>query len=57
MILLQLCLSRALRCIAGAYKEEHLAKRDKFEENLIFLGVAGSIDPPREEAKRCSFKM
>lgn len=42
--------SRALRCIAAAYKEEHLTKGDKLEQNLIFLGVAGSIDPPREEA-------
>lgn len=42
--------SRALRCIAGAYKEENLTKGEKLEQNLIFLGVAGSIDPPREEA-------
>ncbi|MBW6408536.1 calcium-translocating P-type ATPase, PMCA-type [Clostridium weizhouense] len=43
--------SRALRCIACAYKEEGLVKGDKLEENLIFLGVAGSIDPPRDEAR------
>jgi Ca2+-transporting ATPase len=42
--------SRALRCIAAAYKEEHLTRSEKLEQNLIFLGVAGSIDPPREEA-------
>ena len=42
--------SRALRCIAGAYKEENLTKGEKLEQNLIFLGIAGSIDPPREEA-------
>lgn len=42
--------SRALRCIAAAYKDEHLVKGDKLEENLIFLGIAGSIDPPRAEA-------
>lgn len=42
--------SRALRCIAAAYKEEHLTRGEKLEQNLIFLGVAGSIDPPREEA-------
>ena len=43
--------SRALRCIAAAYKEEHLVKSEKLEFNLIFLGVAGSIDPPRVEAR------
>ncbi len=43
--------SRALRCIAAAYKEEHLIKSEKLESNLIFLGVAGSIDPPRIEAR------
>ena len=43
--------SRALRCIAAAYKEEHLTKNEKLESNLIFLGVAGSIDPPRVEAR------
>ena len=43
--------SRALRCIAAAYKEEHLVKSEKLETNLIFLGVAGSIDPPRTEAR------
>ena len=43
--------SRALRCIAAAYKEEHLVKNDKLESNLIFIGVAGSIDPPRKEAR------
>ena len=48
--------SRALRCIAGAYKEEHLIRGDKLEENLIFLGIAGSIDPPREEARDAVLK-
>lgn len=48
--------SRALRCIAAAYKEEHLVKGDKLEENLIFLGIAGSIDPPREEARDAVLK-
>lgn len=43
--------SRALRCIAAAYKEENLSKNSKLEEHLIFLGVAGSIDPPRDEAR------
>jgi len=48
--------SRALRCIAGAYKEEHLIKGEKLEQNLIFLGIAGSIDPPREEARDAVLK-
>ena len=48
--------SRALRCIAGAYKEEHLTRGDKLEEDLIFLGIAGSIDPPREEARDAVLK-
>ena len=48
--------SRALRCIAGACKEEHLIKGEKLEQNLIFLGIAGSIDPPREEARDAVLK-
>ncbi len=43
--------SRALRCIAAAYKEENLNKNNSIEEHLIFIGVAGSIDPPRDEAR------
>lgn len=48
--------SRALRCIAAAYKEEHIIKGEKLEENLIFIGIAGSIDPPREEARDAVLK-
>lgn len=48
--------SRALRCIAAAYKEENLSKGDSLEQNLIFIGVAGSIDPPREEARDAVLK-
>ena len=48
--------SRALRCIAAAYKEEQLIKGEKLEENLIFIGIAGSIDPPREEARDAVLK-
>lgn len=48
--------SRALRCIAAAYKEEGLVKNDKLEEGLIFIGVAGSIDPPRIEARDAVLK-
>ena len=43
--------SRALRCIAGAYKDENLTRSEKLEDGLIFIGVAGSIDPPRAEAR------
>lgn len=42
--------SRALRCLAAAYKEENLDYKNKLEENLVFIGVTGSIDPPRKEA-------
>ncbi|WP_346937695.1 calcium-translocating P-type ATPase, PMCA-type [uncultured Clostridium sp.] len=42
---------RALRCIAGAYKEDNLIKGDKVENSLVFVGVAGIIDPPRKEVK------
>jgi Ca2+-transporting ATPase len=48
--------SRALRCIAAAYKEEGLIKNDKLEQGLIFVGVAGSIDPPRLEARDAVLK-
>ncbi|MGL5151429.1 MAG: calcium-translocating P-type ATPase, SERCA-type [Clostridium sp.] len=48
--------SRALRCIAGAYKEDRLVKSDKLESDLIFVGVAGSIDPPRLEVRDAVLK-
>ena len=48
--------NRALRCIAAAYKEEHVVKNDSVEDNLIFLGVAGSMDPPRIEVKDAVLK-
>ena len=48
--------SRALRCIAAAYKDEGLVKSEKLEKNLIFIGVAGSMDPPREEARDAVIK-
>lgn len=48
--------SRALRCLATAYKEENLSKNSKLEENLIFIGVTGSIDPPRKEAGEAVLK-
>lgn len=48
--------NRALRCIAAAYKEEGLVRNDSLEKNLIFLGVAGSIDPPRVEVRDAVLK-
>ncbi|MGG7176556.1 calcium-translocating P-type ATPase, PMCA-type [Clostridium paraputrificum] len=48
--------SRALRCIAAAYKEEGLVNNEKLENGLIFIGVAGSIDPPRLEARDAVLK-
>lgn len=48
--------SRALRCIAAAYKEDGLAKNESLENGLVFLGVAGSIDPPRVEVRDAVLK-
>ena len=48
--------SRALRCIAAAYKDENLVKNESIEKDLIFIGVAGSIDPPRKEARDAVLK-
>lgn len=48
--------SRALRCIAAAYKEENLTKSSSLEDHLIFIGVVGSIDPPRDEARDAVLK-
>lgn len=48
--------NRALRCIASAYKETGLIKGDELEKDLIFLGVAGSIDPPRIEVRDAVLK-
>ncbi len=43
--------SSALRVLAVAYKE--LGKNDRgYEKNLIFAGLVGMIDPPRDEAAR-----
>lgn len=42
----------ALRCIAGAYKEKDIIKSSReLEKDLIFVGIAGMIDPPRLEVK------
>lgn len=47
---------RALRCIGGAYKTENLIKGDQIENGLVFVGVAGIIDPPRKEVKDAVLK-
>lgn len=41
----------ALRCIAAAYKKDGLINEKNCERDLTFIGIAGMIDPPREEAK------
>ncbi|MDU8975770.1 MAG: cation-translocating P-type ATPase, partial [Clostridium perfringens] len=43
--------NRALRCIGGAYRVENLTRSESLENELIFLGIAGIIDPPRPEVK------
>ncbi len=45
----------ALRVLAMAYKEiDHMPSKEEMkniEKDLIFIGMVGMIDPPREEAK------
>jgi len=48
--------SQALRVLAIAYKELPKTEAKKYDEkelesDLIFIGLAGMIDPPRDEAK------
>ncbi|WP_392486368.1 calcium-translocating P-type ATPase, PMCA-type [Haloimpatiens sp. FM7315] len=45
----------ALRCVAGAYKER-VNSRSDMEKDLVFVGVAGIIDPPRKEIKDAVLK-
>ena len=42
----------ALRVLAFGYKElDHKPEKEELEKDLIFIGLYGMIDPPREEAK------
>ena len=43
--------SDCLRTLAIAYKKVTSFSKDHFEEELIFLGLVGMEDPPREEVK------
>nr|WP_207753067.1 calcium-translocating P-type ATPase, SERCA-type [Clostridium yunnanense] len=43
--------NKALRCIGAAYKDTNIQRDDSLESNLIFIGIAGIIDPPRLEVK------
>jgi P-type Ca2+ transporter type 2C len=48
--------SNALRCLGAAYKDSGVIKNKNLEKDLIFLGVAGIIDPPRKEVKDAVLK-
>src|SRR5690606_24934598 len=44
--------SKALRTLAVAFKEsDSKIDKEEFEKDLVFIGVVGMIDPPREEVK------
>ncbi|MDD5502799.1 MAG: calcium-translocating P-type ATPase, SERCA-type [Candidatus Thermoplasmatota archaeon] len=49
--------SQALRVLGFAYKELKASDpKDSYETNLVFVGLQGMIDPPREEAKHAIAK-
>ena len=41
----------ALRVLAVAYKTTKLSNHDTLEEELVFVGLVGMIDPPRKEVE------
>lgn len=40
---------KALRVLAVSVKRDNVAETDKLESDMIFVGLAGMIDPPRPE--------
>jgi P-type Ca2+ transporter type 2C len=46
----------ALRVLGFAYKEVHPRTKSDYERDLIFVGLQGMIDPPREEVKEAIAK-
>ncbi len=43
---------KALRVLGVAIKKENLEDKERLEEDLIFVGLVGMIDPPRAEVKK-----
>ena len=43
--------SNALRVLGAAIKKDLPSDKEKWEEDLIFVGLTGMIDPPRPEVK------
>ena len=43
--------SNALRVLGLAYKKHYLNDHDHLEEDLVFVGLVGMIDPPRKEVE------
>ncbi len=43
--------SNALRVLGLAYKKHYLNDHDHLEEDLVFVGLVGMIDPPRREVE------
>ncbi|MFA4953160.1 MAG: cation-transporting P-type ATPase [Candidatus Pacearchaeota archaeon] len=43
--------SKSFRTLAIAYKKAKSLNKDHFEEELVFVGLVGMEDPPREEVK------